>query len=106
MSPRRTEPSWGDLRLGIIVSAVGALALAVVIVLGSGRGPMRPDTYTLYVNLDDAGGLRVGSPVELGGTPAGQVVEVAIIPAEGPAPVAVAPAPGESGDWSITIPLN
>ena len=50
MSPRRTEPSWGDLRLGIIVVSVGLLALVGVIVLGSGRGPMRPDTYTLYVH--------------------------------------------------------
>lgn len=85
MSPRRTEPSWGDLRLGITVASVGILALVVVIVLGSGRGPMRPDTYTLYVNLDDAGGLRVGSPVEVGGTIAGQVVDVAILPPRGPA---------------------
>lgn len=106
MSPRRTEPSWGDLRLGIIVSAAGLLALVVVIVLGSGRGPMRPDTYTLYVNLDDAGGLRVGSPVELGGTPAGQVVDVAILPADGPEPVTAAPAPTAPGDRDIRIQLS
>ena len=80
MSPRRTEPSWGDLRLGIIVVSVGLLALLGVIVLGTGRGPMRPETYTLYVHLDDAGGLRVGSPVEVLGAPAGQVVDVTILP--------------------------
>ena len=65
MSPRRSEPSWRELRLGITVVAVSLLALLVVIGLGSGRGPLRPETYTLYVNLDDAGGLRVGSPVEV-----------------------------------------
>lgn len=80
MSPRRSEPSWAELRLGITVASVGVLALLVVIVLGSGRGPLQPDTYTLYVNLDDAGGLRVGSPVEVGGTSAGQVVDVTILP--------------------------
>ncbi|HEY7471769.1 MAG TPA: MlaD family protein [Gemmatimonadota bacterium] len=80
MSPRRTEPSWADLRLGIAVTGFGALALLVVIGLGSGRGPLRPETYTLYVNLDDAGGLRVGSPVEVGGASAGQVVDVTILP--------------------------
>jgi phospholipid/cholesterol/gamma-HCH transport system substrate-binding protein len=107
MSPRRTEPSWGDLRLGILVLAFGLLALLGVIVLGSGRGPMRPDTYTLYVNLDDAGGLRVGSPVELGGAPAGQVVDVAILPAEaGAPPVAVAPAPGSPRERDIRIQLS
>lgn len=79
MSPRRSDPSWRELRLGITVTAVSLLALFVVIGLGSGRGPMRPDTYTLFVNLDDAGGLRVGSPVEVGGAPAGQVVDVAIV---------------------------
>ncbi|MGH7565231.1 MAG: MlaD family protein, partial [Gemmatimonadota bacterium] len=61
-------------------TSIGLLALLVVIVLGSGRGPLRPETYTLYVNLDDAGGLRVGSPVEVGGAPAGQVVDVTILP--------------------------
>jgi phospholipid/cholesterol/gamma-HCH transport system substrate-binding protein len=107
MSPRRTEPSWGDLRLGITVLAFGILALLVVIVLGSGRGPMRPNTYTLYVNLDDAGGLRVGSPVELGGAPAGQVVDVAILPGEaGAPPAAVAPAPASSRDRDIRIQLS
>jgi phospholipid/cholesterol/gamma-HCH transport system substrate-binding protein len=107
MSPRRIEPSWGDLRLGITVAAFGLLAVLVVIVLGSGRGPMRPDTYTLYVNLDDAGGLRIGSPVELGGAPAGQVVDVAILPAETDfRPDTVAPAPGASRDRDIRIQLS
>jgi phospholipid/cholesterol/gamma-HCH transport system substrate-binding protein len=82
MSPRRSEPSWKELRLGITVAAVGLLALLVVVGLGSGRGPLRPETYTLYVNLDDAGGLRVGSPVEVGGAPAGSVVDVTILSPE------------------------
>jgi phospholipid/cholesterol/gamma-HCH transport system substrate-binding protein len=82
MSPRRSEPSWRELRLGIAVASVGLIALLVVIGLGSGRGPLRPEMYTLYVNLDDAGGLRVGSPVEVGGAPAGSVVDVAILSPE------------------------
>jgi len=107
MSPRRIEPAWRDLRLGITVTAFGLLALLVVIVLGSGRGPMRPDTYTLYVNLDDAGGIRIGSPVELGGAPAGQVVDVAILPAETDLqPDTLAPAPGTIRDRDIRIQLS
>lgn len=90
MSPRRSEPSWADLRLGITVASVGILALLVVVVLGSGRGPMRPETYTLYINLDDAGGLRVGSPVEVGGAVAGQVVDVTILPPATSGPQGVA----------------
>ena len=52
MSPRRGEPSWQDLRVGITVAAAAILAVVVVIALGSGRGPFRPDTYTMYVLLD------------------------------------------------------
>jgi len=80
VSPRGREPSWKDLRLGITVASIFLLALLVVVVLGSGRGPLRPKTYTLFVNLDDAGGLRVGSPVKVGGADAGQVVDVEILP--------------------------
>ena len=87
MSPRRSEPSWQDLRVGITVAAAAILAVVVVIALGSGRGPFRPDTYTMYVLLDDAGGIRVGSPVEIGGALAGQVVDVTILAPESPAPV-------------------
>ena len=93
-----SEPSWGDLRLGAAVTGVGLLALLGVIALGSGRGPLRPETYTLYVHLDDAGGLRVGSPVEVLGAPAGQVVDVTILP---PAPGT--PRASERGDIRIEL---
>lgn len=106
MSPRGTEPSWADLRLGITVAAIGLLALLGVIVLGSGRGPFRPETYTLYVNLEDAGGLRVGSPVEVLGAPAGQVVDVTILPPPTPGAPGRAPAPSARGDIRIELSLE
>ena len=102
MSPRGAELSWADLRLGLTVALVGLAALLGVIVLGSGRGPMRPDTYTLYVHLDDAGGLRVGSPVEVLGAPAGQVVDVTILPPGTPG----APPASERGDIRIELSLE
>ena len=105
MSPRRTEPSWADLRVGIIVVSVGLLALLGVIVLGSGRGPMRPEMYTLYVQLDDAGGLRVGSPVEVLGAPAGQVVDVTILPPGSPGAAGAQTAP-ERGDIRIELSVE
>lgn len=105
MSPRRSEPSWADLRLGATVVAVGVLALLGVIVLGSGRGPLRPEVYTLYVHLDDAGGLRVGSPVEVLGAPAGQVVDVTILPPGSPAAPG-APPPSERGDIRIELSVD
>ena len=94
-----SEPSWGDLRLGAAVAGVGLLALLGVIALGSGRGPLRPETYTLYVHLDDAGGLRVGSPVEVLGAPAGQVADVTILPPGTPG----APPASERGDIRIEL---
>ena len=100
------EPAWADLRLGITVAAVGLLALLGVIVLGSGRGPLRPETYTLYVHLEDAGGLRVGSPVEVLGAPAGQVVDVTILPPPTPGAPGRAPAPAGRGDIRIELSVE
>ena len=106
MSPRGAEPSWGDLRLGIIVVAVGLLALLGVVFLGSGRGPLRPETYTLYVHLEDAGGLRVGSPVEVLGAPAGQVVDVTILPPPPAGAPGRAPAPPGRGNIRIELTVE
>jgi phospholipid/cholesterol/gamma-HCH transport system substrate-binding protein len=106
MSPRGADPSWSDLRLGITVAAFGLLALLGVIVLGSDRGPLRPETYTLYVHLEDAGGLRVGSPVEVLGSPAGQVVDVTILPPPTPGAPGRAPAPPGRGDIRIELSVE
>ncbi len=78
--PRRGEPTWEELRLGTIVTGVLVLIVLGVSLMGSSRGPFRPDTYTLYVYLDDAEGVRVGTPVKVGGVAAGQVVDVNIVP--------------------------
>ncbi len=82
------EPSWGDLRLGITVAAVAAMAGFVVLLAGAQRGPFLPDVYTLYVDLDDAAGIRAGSLVRVAGIDAGEVVDLEIVPAPAPAPVA------------------
>ncbi|HET6361372.1 MAG TPA: MlaD family protein [Gemmatimonadota bacterium] len=88
------------------MASIGLLALLGVIVLGSGRGPMRPETYTLYVHLEDAGGLRVGSPVEVLGAPAGQVVDVTILPPPTPGAPGRAPAPPDRGDIRIELSVE
>lgn len=76
----RREPSWGDLRLGIAVVGVLAVAGGVIVLAGAKRGPFLPDVVTYYVDVDDAAGIRAGSPVEIGGIPAGKVVDLAIVP--------------------------
>jgi phospholipid/cholesterol/gamma-HCH transport system substrate-binding protein len=105
MSPRAIDPSWRDLRLGATVSGIGLLALFGVVFLGSDRGPLRPDTYTLYVHLDDAGGLRVGSPVEVRGALAGSVVDVTILPPGTPGAPGAPPA-SERGDIRIELSVE
>lgn len=80
--PKATEKSWTELRVGIAVAAVFALAGVAVFLAGARRGPFLPDTYTLYLDLREAGGVRVGSPVRVRGLPAGEVADVAIIPPE------------------------
>lgn len=83
--PKPRETRWTDLRLGITVVSVTTLALLAVFLLGARRGPFLPDTYTLYLELDDAGGIRVGSPVRVGGVTAGEVSDVEIVaPREAP----------------------
>lgn len=86
---KASEKSWSELRVGIVVVAIGALAGLAVFFAGARRGPFLPDTYTLHVELSEAGGIRVGSPVRVGGIPAGEVADVEIIPARrSPPPVA------------------
>lgn len=85
-------PGWGELRLGIAVTLLVAIAVTVVLLLGVQRGPFLPDTHPYFVELDDAAGIRVGSFVRVGGVPAGEVVDVTIVPPRTPA----APLAGDS----------
>ena len=78
--PRRAEPAWGELKLGILVTVVVAAAVFGVLLLGSTRGPFAPDVVPYFVELDEAGGIRAGSFVRVAGMPAGEVVELVIVP--------------------------
>lgn len=78
--PSRTEPTWGELKLGILVTVAVAAAVFGVLVLGSTRGPFAPDVVPYYVELDEAGGIRAGSFVRVAGMPAGEVVDLVIVP--------------------------
>lgn len=78
--PKDVEPSWGDLKLGIVVTLAVAAAVVGVLLLGSTRGPFAPDIVPYFVELDEAGGIRAGSFVRVAGMPAGEVVELVIVP--------------------------
>lgn len=82
--PRRTEPAWRDLKLGIVVTTVLFAVIVVVFLIGSTRGPFGPDTVPYYVELDAAGGVRVGSFVRVAGLPAGEVTDLVIVPPQAP----------------------
>lgn len=80
--PRRVaDRPWSDYRVGIIITAVIVLVGISIFVVGSAAGPFAPETYTYFVDLDDAAGIRVGSIVRVGGVDAGEVIDVAIVPA-------------------------
>lgn len=78
--PRRAEPAWAELKLGILVTVAVAAAVIGVLLLGSTRGPFAPDVVPYFVELDEAGGIRAGSFVRVAGMPAGEVVELVIVP--------------------------
>lgn len=80
------------------MSAVAGLAVVTVLVLGTTRGPFMPDTYRLYLDLDEAGGVRVGSFVQVGGMTAGEVANLEIVPREALRPPIV-------GDSLLPAPL-
>lgn len=110
--PRRRELSWGDLRLGIVVTVLVVAAVLAVALAGTTRGPFTPDVYPLYLDLDDAAGIRVGSLVQVAGLPAGEVTNVEIAPPEpsaAPAPVAgdsLLPAPQTIDIRDIRVELS
>ncbi len=78
--PRHAEPAWGDLKLGMTVSAIVLAAVVAVFLVGSTRGPFGPDTVPYYMELDAAAGVRVGSFVRVAGLPAGEVTDLVIVP--------------------------
>lgn len=89
MTERDEASLWQEYRLGIIVTTVAVLVTLFVFFLGAGPSPFVPDMIPYYVNLDDAGGVRVGSPVEIAGVAAGEVTDIEIVPA-GVAPPRIA----------------
>lgn len=82
--PRQAEPHWGDLKLGAIVTVVVVAVVVTVFLIGSTRGPFGPDTVPYYVELDAAGGVRVGSFVRVAGLPGGEVTDLVIVPPQAP----------------------
>ena len=76
----RTEPGWGELKLGILVTVLVTTATLGVLLLGSTRGPFAPDIVPYFVELNEAGGIRAGSFVRVAGMPAGEVVDLVIVP--------------------------
>ncbi len=77
---RRAEPAWGDLNLGMAVTAIGLVAVVAVFLIGSTRGPFGPDVVAYHVDLAEAAGVRIGSLVRVAGLPAGEVTDLVIVP--------------------------
>lgn len=61
-----------ELKVGLLILA-GSLSLSYASILVTGWQPGGGESYTINAYLDDAGGLLVGSPVQVAGVKIGQV---------------------------------
>jgi len=69
--------SWSELKVGMVVIAA-LLLLAVGILQLSGKAGLFTRNYMLYLRLDNANGLKVGSPVRLEGIEIGNVTDITL----------------------------
>jgi phospholipid/cholesterol/gamma-HCH transport system substrate-binding protein len=82
------EPSRMELKVGLFVVTLIAIALGVVLLFGSQRRYFQP-RVTLHAIFDDVGGLRDGAPVWLSGVSVGSVTRMAFIGGAKGAPIRV-----------------
>jgi len=88
--PGRKSVSYAELRVGIVVAAALAVAMAVTLyVTREGGLPFLGGQYTIHSFLRDVNGLKAGSPIHLSGVEVGSVRSVAFAPPGSPAPVMV-----------------
>lgn len=84
--PSQEQLRWSQLRVGLTV-IFASIALAVLIFLISGTTGFFTRSMYLRAYFDNAGGIRVGSPVRLEGVDVGNVSAVRVVPARRPFPV-------------------
>jgi phospholipid/cholesterol/gamma-HCH transport system substrate-binding protein len=79
---RRTEMTWTQLKVGIVIILAVAGILYTIMNLNEGMGLFTPaSTFRAY--LDDSQGIKVGAPVRMSGVDIGNVKHVGIEPGKG-----------------------
>jgi phospholipid/cholesterol/gamma-HCH transport system substrate-binding protein len=88
MVPSQKQLQWAQLRVGLTV-VFALIVLASLIFLMTGTGGLFTKKLIIYTYVDDAGGLRAGSPVRLQNVDVGNVVSLRIVPEHKLTPVQV-----------------
>lgn len=79
---RRTEMTWTQLKVGIVILLAIAGILVTIMHLNEGMGLFtQASMFRAY--LDDSQGIKVGAPVRMSGVDIGNVKQVAIEPGKG-----------------------
>jgi phospholipid/cholesterol/gamma-HCH transport system substrate-binding protein len=79
---RRTEMTWAQLKVGIVIILAAAGILYAIMNLHEGMGVFT-STSTFRAYLDDSQGIKVGAPVRMSGVDIGNVKQIAIEPGNG-----------------------
>jgi len=88
MVPSQKQLQWAQLRVGLTV-VFALVVLGVLIFLMTGASGLFAKKFTVYTYVDDAGGLRAGSPVRLQNVDIGTVGSIRIVPDRPHAPVQI-----------------
>jgi phospholipid/cholesterol/gamma-HCH transport system substrate-binding protein len=79
--PRTRSLAWSELKIGIV--AVGAMALAVMLIVAvGGQGGFSWQQYELKTKFADVKGLKSGAVVRVAGVEVGKVADVSLSGAE------------------------
>jgi phospholipid/cholesterol/gamma-HCH transport system substrate-binding protein len=88
MVPSQKQLQWAQLRVGLTV-IFALVVLAVLISLMTGTSGLFTKKLIFYTYVDDASGLRAGSPVRLQNVDIGNVVGLRIVPDHPRTPVQI-----------------
>ena len=88
MVPSQKQLRWAELRVGLTV-IFALIVLAVLISLMTGTSGLFTKKLIFYTYVDDASGLRAGSPVRLQNVDIGNVVGLRIVPDHPRTPVQI-----------------
>jgi len=79
---RRTDTTWAQVKVGVVLILGIAAILYTIMNLNSGMGVFA-SAFTFHASLDDSQGIKVGAPVRISGVDVGNVKQVGIDPGKG-----------------------